>query len=166
MSTVEEETVNDVSLQYTPWAATEIIASQATLESVAAAQHPQCLMCSTASSFGMKLRFKVQDGGSVLAVFPCRQALQSYPGTLHGGMVSALLDAAMTNALFSIGVVAVTAELTVRFVAPVNPDRFVVVRGAIDKKPAHPLYYVRAEIEQDEKIMARAKAKFIVKGCV
>jgi acyl-coenzyme A thioesterase PaaI-like protein len=144
----------------------DIAARQSTLESVAAAEHPQCIMCSAESSLGMKLRFRVQRNGSVLAMFPCREVLQSYPGTLHGGMISALLDAAMTNALFSIGVVAVTAELVVRFLEPVNPDRFVSIRGALEKAPAHPLYYVRAEIEQDEKVMARASAKFLVKGCV
>ena len=59
----------------------------------------------------------------MVAFFPYRSVYQSYPGTLHGGITSALLDAAMTNVLLSIGIVAVPAELTVRFVARVRLDR-------------------------------------------
>jgi len=139
-------------------------ASQARLEAVSATEHPHCFMCSAANPFGMKLKFTVQSDGSVLAMFPCREILQSYPETLHGGVISALLDAAMTNALFSIGVVAVTAELTVRFLAPVILDQGAVVRASIAKATSHRLYYVRCEFEQDRKVMARASAKFVVKA--
>lgn len=140
--------------------------SQARLESLSATEHPQCLMCGESNPLGIRLQFKVQSDGSVLAVFPCRELLQSYPETLHGGVISALLDAAMTNVLFSIGIVAVTAELTVRFLAPVSLNRIAVVRAVIEGTASHPLYYVRAELEQDERLMARASAKFLVKDCL
>jgi uncharacterized protein (TIGR00369 family) len=139
---------------------------QATLESVSANEHPRCLLCSPANVLGMKLAFQVQDDGSVSAVLPCHETLQSYPETLHGGVISALLDAAMTNALFSVGLVGVTAELTVRFLAPVSLGRDAVVRASIDRATSHRLYYVRSEFEQDRRIMARASAKFVVKGGV
>ena len=121
-------------------------------------------MCGSANPLGLKLRFRVQPDGSVLAMFACHEAFRSYPRRLHGGVISALLDAAMTNALFSIGVVGVTAELTVRFLAAVALNRGAVVRASIEKD-AHPLFLVRAEIEQDRKLMARATAKFLVKSC-
>lgn len=141
----------------------DLSARQATLEAISAAEHGHCLMCGADNPYGQKLRFKVQPDGSVLAMFPCREALQSYPQTLHGGVVSALLDAAMTNALFSIGVVAVTVELNVRFLAPVSLNRGAVIRASIDKS-SHPLYYVSAAIEQDRAARARASAKFMLKG--
>jgi len=148
-----------------PGAAVDVGTSQATLESLCAAEHAECLMCGPANTLGLKLRFRVQPDGSVLAMFACREAFRSYPETLHGGVISALLDAAMTNALFSVGVVGVTAELTVRFLAAVALNRGAVVRASIEKD-AHPLFYVRAELEQDRKLMARATAKFLVKGCM
>ena len=141
----------------------EVEKSQATLESLCAAEHSECLMCGPANLLGLKLRFRVQPDGSVLATFACREALRSYPETLHGGVISALLDAAMTNALFSLGVAGVTAELTVRFLATVALNRDAVVRASIEKD-VHPLFYVRAELQQDRKLMARATAKFLAKG--
>lgn len=138
-------------------------ASQANLDSLISAQHADCLMCGPANTLGMKLKFRVQPDGSVLALFPCRENLRSYPETLHGGVISALLDAAMTNALFAVGVVGVTVELAVRFLAPVALNRGALVRGSVERDE-HPLYAVRAELEQDGKLMARASARFMVKG--
>lgn len=139
-------------------------ASQATLDYVRADEHPGCLLCGLENPFGLKLRFRVQGDGSVLAMVPCREIFQGYPEMLHGGVISALLDAAMTNALFSMGVVAVTAELSVRFLAPVSLDRGAVARASIREAWSLLLYNVGAEIEQDRKVMARASAKFLVKG--
>jgi uncharacterized protein (TIGR00369 family) len=152
------------SIAQAPQKQPEIIGSQSMLESVAATEHPQCLLCSASNPFGLKLKFRVRADGSVVAVFPCRDLLQSYPETLHGGVISALLDAAMTNALFSIGIVAVTAELTVRFIAPVNLDRMALVRAVFERTDNHPLYTLRAELEQDQKPKATGSAKFFVKA--
>ena len=147
-------------------AGAEPMPSQAVLEAVRAAEHPRCFVCSPESPDGLRLRFRVRADGSVVAFFPCRSVYQGYPETLHGGITSALLDAAMANALFSIGVVALTAELTVRFVAPVRLERGAVVVGTIEKTSSHPLYYVRAELQQDGRALARAAAKFLVRDAV
>ncbi len=149
-----------------PASSVEPVPSQTVLEAVRAVEHPRCFVCNPENPDGLKLRFRVQADGSVVAFFPCRSVYQSYPETLHGGITSALLDAAMTNALFSIGIVAVTAELSVRFVAPVSLDRGAVVVGTIEKTSSHPLYYVRAELQQDRKTLARATAKFLVRDAV
>jgi uncharacterized protein (TIGR00369 family) len=147
-----------------PGRAVHLSAGQMTLASVSAREHPNCLVCSAANPLGLKLAFEVQRDGSVISALPCDEMLQSYPETLHGGVVSAVLDAAMTNALFSVGVVAVTAELTVRFLAPVSLGRRAAVRGWIERSTAHRLHYVRAELDQDGRAVARASAKFVARG--
>jgi uncharacterized protein (TIGR00369 family) len=95
-------------------------------------------------------------------MFTCERPLQSYPETLHGGVVSALLDAAMTNCLFSRGIVAVTAELTVRFLSPVRLDQPVEVTAAVTRVRG-PLYYLEAELTQGKTLTARAQSKFMRK---
>ena len=136
--------------------------SQSTLDSLVISEHNECLMCGPANSSGFRLRFRVISDGSVIAMFPCGDALRSYPETLHGGVISSLLDAAMTNALFAIGVTAVTAELTVRFIAPVRLNRGAVISARIEKD-ADPLFYMQAAIEQDGKVLVRGTAKFLSK---
>lgn len=75
----------------------------ATLEEVRTTTHPSCFVCGAANPSGFHLRFALAPDGSVSAHVPCPQQFQSYDGTLHGGVVAALLDAAMTNCLFARG---------------------------------------------------------------
>ena len=122
-----------------------------------------CLVCGHLNPSGLKLKFKVQPDGSVAAVFDCLPVLQSYPNVLHGGVISAILDSAMANALFAVRIVAVTATLEIRFLAPTMTGRFAMVRAWTESGEAHPLYLQRAELIQDGKVMVEAKAKFLVR---
>lgn len=141
----------------------QVLATQACFDRIHAREHPMCLVCGEDNPNGLKLKFKVQSDGSVAAVFNCLPGLQSYPNVLHGGVISAILDTAMVNALFAIGIVAVTATLEVRFVAPTVTGRFAKVRAWTESSAAHPLYLQRAELIQDGKVMVEAKAKFLVR---
>jgi acyl-coenzyme A thioesterase PaaI-like protein len=106
------------------------------------------------------LRFLVREDGGVEARFLCREIYQGYPGLLHGGVTSMLLDAAMTNCLFSRGKVAVTARLIVRFLLPIRIDDTAVIRAWLrDHSP--PLFVLEAELEQNGQVMANAAGKFI-----
>jgi len=138
-------------------------ATQACMDRLHEREHAMCVVCGHQNPYGLKLKFKVQSNGSVAAVFDCPPQLQSYPNVLHGGVISAILDSAMANSLFAIGIVAVTATLEVRFLAPGTTGRFAMVRAWTESDAAHPLYLQRAEMVQDGKVLAVAKAKFIVR---
>lgn len=140
-----------------------VLATQACLDRVHEREHPMCLVCGEQNPNGLKLKFKVQADGSVAAVFNCLPMLQSYSNVLHGGVISAILDSAMANALFAIDIVGVTATLEIRFLAPTTTGRFAMVRAWTESDDAHPLYLQRAELIQDGKIKAEAKAKFLVR---
>jgi acyl-coenzyme A thioesterase PaaI-like protein len=135
--------------------------SEATLTALQRSQHRDCFLCGPESPSGMRLAFSVHDDRSVSATFLCERLLQSYPGMLHGGMTAAVLDAAMTNALFAVGVVGLTAELTIRFLAPVMVDRAATVRASIVRSGPHGLHLLEAALEQDGRPCARATAKFL-----
>jgi uncharacterized protein (TIGR00369 family) len=139
--------------------------AQAVLETTGKSAHAECLFCGQQNPIGFKLTFHARDDGSVHAVFPCERPLQSYPDTLHGGVVSALLDSAMTNCLFSRGIVGVTAELTVRFLIPVRVGLPLEVTATVTGVRG-PLYYLRAELMQGRTLKARAQATFMKKDRV
>jgi len=106
------------------------------------------------------LEFDVNGDGSVTASFLGNAALEGYQGLLHGGMIASLLDGAMTNCLFAHGLVAVTAELKVRYSNPVKTGCEMAVRAWIEE-PHPPLYLMRAELKQEHCVKAIASAKFI-----
>ncbi|MBI4725717.1 MBL fold metallo-hydrolase [candidate division TA06 bacterium] len=63
--------------------------------------HHQCLLCGDDNPWSLKLQFSAGGNGMVLAQFKAHGMLQGYLGMVHGGIVAALLDAAMTNCLAS-----------------------------------------------------------------
>ena len=70
--------------------------TQEALESTRASQHARCVLCGSENPLGFRLRFQVREDRSVQVSFQCNELFQSYPGIIHGGVVAALLDAAMT----------------------------------------------------------------------
>ena len=96
-----------------------------------------CFVCEAANPAGLGLEFYVDtDDDAVVAEFSLDQRFSGAPSYVHGGLVLAVLDEAMTWATIALaGSFAVTKETTTRFKAPVHID------GA---------YRVRAEIEQDD----------------
>ena len=121
--------------------------------------HPKCVVCSFANAKGLHLEFDVTDDGSVKADFQCDEAFEGYPGVLHGGVISSILDGAMGNCIFACGQAAVTVEMTTRFRHPVTTYSQATVSARIIRT-SHPLYLLEAEIAQDGEIKATAKGKF------
>jgi acyl-coenzyme A thioesterase PaaI-like protein len=54
---------------------------------------------------------------------------ESFRGTIHGGVICAVLDEAMSRAIVSVGYLAVTAEIRVRFRDKAVPGEELSIRG-------------------------------------
>jgi uncharacterized protein (TIGR00369 family) len=94
-----------------------------------------CMVCGTENASGLHAAFYELDTGELLGVFKTREEHQSYPGRLHGGILSAMLDETIGRAI-SIAqqdTWGVTVELTVRFKRPVPPGAEVRAVGRITK---------------------------------
>ena len=130
------------------------------LHRLRACTHPNCVVCGTANGRGLRLDFHRSDSGCVQATFDCNKAYEGYADVLHGGVVSALLDGAMTNCLFAHDHPGVTAELTVRFRHPVAIGAVATIRAWIVER-VPPLYVLKAELLQNGRLMAEAQGKFM-----
>lgn len=121
--------------------------------------HPNCVVCSTANTRGLQLDFVPGADGVITATFRCDKALEGYPGVVHGGIVSSILDGAMGHCMFLRGQVAVTVEMTTRFRHPVVINEEATVSARI-QGTAHPLYLLEAQIVQAGQVKATAQGKF------
>jgi len=117
-------------------------------------------VCGRAAGCGLGLRFALRDDGGVEARFACEAQFRGYEGLLHGGVTSSLLDGAMTNCLFAHGIVAVTAEISVRFRHPVALGRPLVVSAHVTRSQAL-LHIVQAQVVQAGQVKAVATGKFM-----
>ena len=118
-------------------------------------QHSHCIVCGRSTG----LEFCCRDG-KVEAEFVCRRFLEGYAGMLHGGVVCAVLDGAMTNCLFAAGRSAVTGDLRVRFRKPVLAQGTAIVQAWIEES-SPPLYKLAAHVRQEGEIKATAQARFM-----
>jgi acyl-coenzyme A thioesterase PaaI-like protein len=108
----------------------------------------------------MQLEFTLLGDGSVQATFDCGEVFQGYPGLLHGGVISSLLDGAMTNCLFAHSQHGITGELKVRFRHPVVINRTAIVRAWVDRS-IPPFHVLQGELIQDEWVKSKATGKFV-----
>lgn len=92
-----------------------------------------CMVCGAENDAGLHARFLELEGGELLGIFTPRVEHQGYPGRLHGGIASTLLDETIGRAISIADPDAwgVTVELNVRFKKPVPLDGEVRAVGRI-----------------------------------
>ncbi len=122
--------------------------------------HSHCWVCSAANENGLAVDFQEDGTGAVEGSFSCDEKFTGYPGLLHGGVTSALLDGAMTNCLMARGTPGLTADIRVRFLRPVLIGKPVTVRAWLDRSRG-PLSILGAALQQDGEILATAVGKFL-----
>jgi acyl-coenzyme A thioesterase PaaI-like protein len=104
-----------------------------------------CFVCGIENPIGLKLFFYTDDEGRCVARFRPREEHQGYPGQLHGGMISTILDEAMGRALAHQNVWAMTGKLEIRFRKPVPLDQELTVVGELTRNRSR-AYEARGEI--------------------
>lgn len=92
-----------------------------------------CFACGMDNSEGLRIHWKI-DGLTTTAEFIPERKYQGWKGILHGGIIATLLDEAMTRLASVVYGGAVTAEMTVRFVAPAPIGERLLIRGEIVKE--------------------------------
>jgi len=81
-----------------------------------------CFVCSPDNPAGLHLRFDTGDGTST-AEFLLDSAFDGYHGVTHGGIQAAILDDAMANIFYKMGLPAFTIDIHVRYHRPMYSDR-------------------------------------------
>lgn len=122
--------------------------------------HANCVVCSSANTRGLGVKYNTLPDGSVKANFDCNQVYEGYSNVLHGGIISALLDGAMANCMLSKGIHAVTAELNIKFIHSVRCNEPVEIEAWLTRNTSR-LYLLESKITQADEIMVTAKAKFM-----
>ncbi|WP_083608267.1 PaaI family thioesterase [Teredinibacter haidensis] len=124
--------------------------------------HSHCIACGASNALSLGLTFRNIGNGRVEGDIKPHRALQGYRGILHGGIISMMLDAAMTHCLFHHNITAVTADLHIRFLVSVPCDQNIRLCAWITSSKS-PLYRLKSELHVSGQLMAYAEAKFLRK---
>ena len=94
-----------------------------------APQTNRCFACGPDNAIGLKLVFARRPHGEALAEWTPAAEHEGWPGVVHGGLLSTVLDEALSHAVLAAGLKAMTAELRVRFRQPAPSGRALAVKA-------------------------------------
>ena len=121
----------------------------------------KCFVCGKKNPAGLAVDFDIDtEKRSISARFTPSEIHQGFEGIVHGGVLSCLLDEAMAKLAFSLGLQAVTAEMTTKFKAPASPGEELRVSGRITGENRK-LIQAEAKIERGLVVIAEATGKLI-----
>ena len=123
----------------------------------------KCFGCGGDNAGGMKLTFE-QDNVNrrIVGRFILGERYQGGGGFAHGGIIAVLLDEAMGKVCRFREVRAVTAELTVEYLKPVNVQHEIIVEGRETEQKGRNLFMLGEIRNAAGDILARSRARFVV----
>lgn len=124
-----------------------------------------CFGCGGANDFGMKLTFE-QDNGrrKIVGRFILGSRYQGGGRMAHGGIIALVLDEAMGKVCRFRDARAVTAQLTVDYIKPIDVEKEIVVEAFEETQSGRNLFQVGEIRDAAGVVLARGKARFVVIG--
>jgi uncharacterized protein (TIGR00369 family) len=121
-----------------------------------------CFGCGKENSIGLKLELEFDDDTkTAFGQYAAHELLEGPPNIIHGGIIAAILDETMITVNKYMEIMAITSEITIRYLQPAFIKENLYIRGWYVKKSKR-VVENRAEIENEMgKIVARAKGKYI-----
>lgn len=122
-------------------------------------------MCGPDNEYGVRAPFYNMEDGSVMTLFRYRKQHQSYPGRVHGGLITAMLDEMGLRALWakelSEETFGVTFSLETKYRKPVPYDQDLIGKGIIVKNSSK--FFVTEASIMDTKgnVLANGTVKYI-----
>jgi uncharacterized protein (TIGR00369 family) len=128
-------------------------------------QANKCFGCGGDNAGGMKLTFE-QDNVNrrIVGRFVLGDRYQGGGGFAHGGIIATLLDEAMGKVCRFRGARAVTAELTVEYLKPVNVQSEIIVEGRETEMKGRNIFMSGEIRDGGGTVLARGRARFVVIG--
>ena len=124
------------------------------------AKYSGCFVCGDKNDKGLNARF-FYDGTKAITELVATEQFEGYRGIYHGGVLSTLLDEVMIKAILALDIYVVTAEITVRFVAPVRIGDNLSLTGWVTKQKRRVFHTEGRAVDQDGNLLATATAIYV-----
>jgi len=123
----------------------------------------KCFGCGGDNVGGMKLTFE-QDNVNrrIVGRFVLGERYQGGGGFAHGGIIAVLLDEAMGKVCRFREVRAVTAEMTVEYLKPINVLQEIIVEGRETEQKGRNIFMTGEIRDMAGVVLARGKARFVI----
>src|ERR1700723_2048311 len=121
-----------------------------------------CFGCGGGNPHGLRLTFEGDDAAKrIRGRFQVGADFQGGPGYLHGGIIATLLDEVMTKLSRFDGLHAVTAELNVEYLKPVQGDAQLLLESYEVRTEGRNHHRVGEIRDSSGMLLARGKGRFV-----
>jgi len=97
-------------------------------------EHGPCFVCGTEKARNTGVIWYARDDGAVVTEVTLTEEQQGPPGHAHGGASAALLDQAMSAAVWRAGCIAAAVKLEVGYRRPMPLGQPIQVEGSVVEK--------------------------------
>jgi uncharacterized protein (TIGR00369 family) len=139
--------------------------AKALTETITLAPNPKnkCFGCGGDNPGGMKLTFEQDNvNRKIVGRFVLGERYQGGGGFGHGGIIAVLLDEAMGKVCRFREVRAVTAEMTVEYLKPINLQQEIIVEGRETEQKGRNIFMMGEIRDAAGTVLARGKARFVI----
>ena len=122
-----------------------------------------CFVCGLENAYGLKLRFRETGPGEVTADYVVPEQFQGYPGVVHGGIVTAMLDEVTGRAHINSDQTRFmfTAKIEIRFRKNVPIGQPIKIVGQIEKSKSRMASSTGRIIGPNGDVLAEAKTLLV-----
>ncbi len=122
-----------------------------------------CVICGLDNEYSVKAQFYAMEDNSVVTPFEFKEHHQSYPGRVHGGMITAMLDEIGLRALWDDdkGEWGVTMSLKTKFRKPVPYNVPLIAKGEVVSSTPRFLLSNAYIYDMDGNVLSSAEMKYI-----
>lgn len=121
--------------------------------------YPNCFGCGDENPYGLRLDMKI-EGDELRADFTPAPHHQGWPGTVHGGVISALLYEVMENWTYLNGIVTMMRSMDTRLRSPATVGRTIRATSWLVSREGREIC-VAAKLECDGKAIAEGRASLV-----
>ena len=122
----------------------------------------RCFVCGQDNPHGLRLVITHPEPGSAETELVIPERFSGWERLTHGGLLATLLDEAMAYACINRAGNAVTVEITVRFLKPVEVGQSVRVTGRVGEVKGRVVETQGEILGPEGQVAARAKARFLM----
>ncbi len=127
-------------------------------------QH-NCFGCGAHNRIGMRLRFFIDEAGAAVATLRLPKRFQGPHGFVHGGVIAAILDEAMSKAIHASAhggsIMAMTRHMETEYLRPTPLGATLSLHGQQDRVEGRKHFCSGTLEDADGRLLARGKALFI-----
>lgn len=124
-----------------------------------------CMICGLDNEYGVNAPFYNMEDGSVMSIFQYKRQHQSYPGRVHGGLITAMLDEMGLRSLWakelSEATFGVTLSLDTKYRKPVPYETDLIGRGLVVKETSKFVITDASIMDMQGDILANGVIKYI-----